>query len=238
MAETFELKCGSCDHLFDADDAGGPVYECGRCGTSFAREDSADGDSSRCPNCNIFSAKVADLACPECFDYEGLEEGVFEPPPPPTEEELAEREARRAASRVEMEKHLAESRARHEEIAVRWRELAPAFAVIRADLPAEILETFGDPEMQGSHHMLDARDGEAIARLLLGLPPAPPTRDHYEDRAELRDRWVADELWRAFEGLEAPESLWRFFGDGVRTGVREVDLAAVARRLNERKAAD
>lgn len=62
-------RCSDCDGEYseeDADQGQGPLYECGECGTRFTRDDSADGNSNRCPDCNRFAAKVADLACPEC----------------------------------------------------------------------------------------------------------------------------------------------------------------------------
>jgi hypothetical protein len=57
--------CEYCDALSD-ESAGCPLYDCESCGSRFNRDDSADGDSSRCPTCNKFSAKTADDSCAEC----------------------------------------------------------------------------------------------------------------------------------------------------------------------------
>lgn len=54
--------CGAVEDEFNAS----PLYECGNCGTIFNRENSADGDSARCPDCNKFSAKIADECCVSC----------------------------------------------------------------------------------------------------------------------------------------------------------------------------
>jgi len=62
--------CGA-EYTDDGADQGqGPLYECGDCGTRFTRDGSADGDSNRCPDCNRFGAKAADLACSECGEGE------------------------------------------------------------------------------------------------------------------------------------------------------------------------
>jgi transposase-like protein len=65
-----ELYCSSCDAIVVEDEVSEvPRYECGDCGDTFSREDSSDGDSNRCPNCNKFAAKCEDTAyCGECED--------------------------------------------------------------------------------------------------------------------------------------------------------------------------
>jgi predicted RNA-binding Zn-ribbon protein involved in translation (DUF1610 family) len=73
-------RCAGCDaELTDAetDQDQGALYECGSCGSSFSRANSADGESNRCAECGHFGAKLADLACPECG------EGELEPLDPP-----------------------------------------------------------------------------------------------------------------------------------------------------------
>jgi hypothetical protein len=68
-------RCDGCEAEFtdeDADQGQGPLYECGECGTKFTRDGSVDGSGNRCPDCNRFGGKVADLACSECGDG-GLE---------------------------------------------------------------------------------------------------------------------------------------------------------------------
>jgi hypothetical protein len=44
------------------------LYECGDCGTVFSPADSADGQSSRCPDCEQPAAKLTDRGCPDCED--------------------------------------------------------------------------------------------------------------------------------------------------------------------------
>lgn len=58
-------KCTGCD-WFEEDEPESPLYECSSCGTRFDRDNSADGSSHRCPDCNKFAAKAADYACPQC----------------------------------------------------------------------------------------------------------------------------------------------------------------------------
>ena len=67
--------CESCEFTIqdpaDNDDIS-PLYECGNCGTTFNRANSAN-DNHQCPNCNKFGAKVAEYCCPDCESVE-LEE--------------------------------------------------------------------------------------------------------------------------------------------------------------------
>jgi DNA-directed RNA polymerase subunit RPC12/RpoP len=51
---------------FVTDEPSSPLYECGDCGETFNRDGSVDGGSNRCPQCNKFAAKIADLACDQC----------------------------------------------------------------------------------------------------------------------------------------------------------------------------
>jgi hypothetical protein len=67
------FHCPDCDALVEEDSIESGLYECGECGDAFTRENSADGESNRCPNCNKFAAKIADHGCPECGTAE-LEE--------------------------------------------------------------------------------------------------------------------------------------------------------------------
>ena len=65
-------KCLSCD-VITLEDGNEPIklYECGNCGTIFSRENSADGDSHRCPDCLKFASVLrADGGCPECQESE------------------------------------------------------------------------------------------------------------------------------------------------------------------------
>lgn len=55
------LECGAI-----TEESAGSLYECGRCGTIYTQEGSADGASNRCPTDNIFGAKLSDDGCPEC----------------------------------------------------------------------------------------------------------------------------------------------------------------------------
>lgn len=71
--DAIAYRCASCGEEFTgegADQGQGPLYECGECGSPFTRDGSADGDSNRCPDCNKFGGKLADLACPECGEGE------------------------------------------------------------------------------------------------------------------------------------------------------------------------
>ncbi len=56
--------CAECEQYHE--DAGPALYGCGECGDLFNRDNSADGDSHRCPSCGKFGAKVADCSCPDC----------------------------------------------------------------------------------------------------------------------------------------------------------------------------
>jgi hypothetical protein len=64
--------CDGCEEITaDGDqDAVGPLYECADCGTRFARENSADGESHRCPDCNKFGRKISEYCCPDCGEDE------------------------------------------------------------------------------------------------------------------------------------------------------------------------
>jgi len=61
-------KCQSCEELVreEAVDPGNPLYECNNCGTVFSRNNSLNGESHQCPDCNKFASKIAEAACPEC----------------------------------------------------------------------------------------------------------------------------------------------------------------------------
>lgn len=72
-------ECGWVGHGVDVETD--KLYECESCGAKFSESNSSDGGSSRCPQCNKFSHKLADYCCPECYEGE-LEEA--------TEEELKE----------------------------------------------------------------------------------------------------------------------------------------------------
>lgn len=62
-------QCAECE-AFAEDESEEKKYECGSCGTEFTRDNSADGDSNRCPDCNKFAGKLYDNTCPECEDGE------------------------------------------------------------------------------------------------------------------------------------------------------------------------
>jgi DNA-directed RNA polymerase subunit RPC12/RpoP len=88
MAEV-AWKCEGCEEVTQ-EEPDDPLYECSRCGERFLREDSYDGDSNRCPGCNVFAAR-AGFACSQCGEgpvIEGiLVDGEWQeppaPPPPP-----------------------------------------------------------------------------------------------------------------------------------------------------------
>ena len=43
-------QCNECAGIFD--EPGGTLYECQDCDCRFTKENSADGESHRCPDCN------------------------------------------------------------------------------------------------------------------------------------------------------------------------------------------
>ncbi len=53
--------CPECDHADERSAFDIEVRECSRCGQTYVGE-----DARRCPECNIFTARVGDLACPAC----------------------------------------------------------------------------------------------------------------------------------------------------------------------------
>ena len=57
-------QCISCDVI--RDDFTECLYNCGSCGCTFTKDQSEDGESNRCPECNKFSSKEADYACADC----------------------------------------------------------------------------------------------------------------------------------------------------------------------------
>jgi rubrerythrin len=62
-------RCASCGVELtedEADQGQGPLYACGQCGSTF----SADAESNRCPDCNRYGRKLAELSCPACEDGE------------------------------------------------------------------------------------------------------------------------------------------------------------------------
>lgn len=66
MPEEIEAyRCADCNTI--SDEPGVAVYECGACSIQFSRDNSADGYSHRCPDCNKFSALTDDEACAECY---------------------------------------------------------------------------------------------------------------------------------------------------------------------------
>ena len=44
------------------------LYECPQCSTQFDRDGSADGESHRCPDCNVFSARQGDAGPCGCAE--------------------------------------------------------------------------------------------------------------------------------------------------------------------------
>lgn len=69
-----------------SEDVGGPIYECGSCGTVFSFDNEG---SNRCPDCNKFAAKYCDISCTQC---EGEAEELQEAWPCPECEVLYETE--------------------------------------------------------------------------------------------------------------------------------------------------
>ena len=65
-----ELYCSCCDTVVADDEVSDtPRYECGECGEVCSRDESADGDSNRCPDCHKF-AGLSDGDAAYCGDCE------------------------------------------------------------------------------------------------------------------------------------------------------------------------
>lgn len=62
-------ECAECGEVSE-DVEESPLYECGECGTKYNRDNSADGSSHRCPDCNKFGSKLATRHCAECSEGE------------------------------------------------------------------------------------------------------------------------------------------------------------------------
>jgi hypothetical protein len=77
------LKCDNCEETFEDETEAEPLYECQDCGDRFTQANSADGEGHRCPSCNKFGRKVADLGCPSCGEGE-LARTETQPEDPPS----------------------------------------------------------------------------------------------------------------------------------------------------------
>lgn len=67
--------CTECGKVWmPEDDIHEPLYECGSCGDVYRRCDTENG-YHRCPQCNKFGGKLADVSCPEgcTSEMEGAE---------------------------------------------------------------------------------------------------------------------------------------------------------------------
>lgn len=152
------LVCESCTAVCMPEDAGPAVYECGGCG-AFNRDQSADGDSSRCPSCNKFAGKLHDRSCPECEIGE-LEEGERWTITIGSEvlyaETLDELEAEMAAERERQDpKRIAERKAstdRVESAATAAGDARRGLGAAHRDVIVAVLTAAGiDPAMAESH---------------------------------------------------------------------------------------
>ena len=56
------FRCEECSHT--SEENGGPLYECGSCGTKFNKDSSAN-EGNLC-SCGKFSSKTGELSCEEC----------------------------------------------------------------------------------------------------------------------------------------------------------------------------
>ncbi len=50
------------------------LYQCNECGTTFSRENSADGNSHMCPDCNTVASELTTHGCPDCEEGDECEE--------------------------------------------------------------------------------------------------------------------------------------------------------------------
>lgn len=238
MTETFALQCNDCEHLFNHDDVESPLYSCSRCGSEFTRSSSMDGDSNRCPNCNIFAAKEADITCPECESGD-VEEGEFSPPPPPSEEELAAQSEQRKRSEEDMRIMATERERERAAVWAQWDgRLADAFAVIDPAMPGGLREAF-KPDWQSHSYDLSTDHAILIACYLLDVPrPELPPRTGHDERVALVDKHG---LRRAYEGIRLHEDLDRnlyqsnFDWQCVSSGIPRLALAKIAERLLEKQ---
>jgi len=239
--EVFDFECQACEHQFNDGDEGGPLYECSSCGTEFTREDSADGDSNRCPNCNKFGAKVADLTCPECQSGE-VERGEFLGPLPPTPEELAAQAAQAAKSRQHTEEMMDRHRRAREAQAAAWEALDGwQDGIDPDDTLSFVVRSFKDGS-KGTD--LRVADAERIAAVILGtqMPEPLPSviSDEYDEaRAAQIARWTVDGFARAFAGIEhhgddLATMLAEYFGGrfpSISVGIGEPEYRAIAERV-------
>jgi len=69
METVTKFKCTSCEQFFDEEELV-TMYQCNNCGTVFSKDNSADGVSHRCPDCNKFAAKLHDHGCPDGCEVE------------------------------------------------------------------------------------------------------------------------------------------------------------------------
>lgn len=77
------FRCDECDHeVEEAELEEQPLYECDSCSSNFTRDNSADGCSHRCPECNKFGRKISDYACPECNEGELTRQEIAPEPTP------------------------------------------------------------------------------------------------------------------------------------------------------------
>jgi hypothetical protein len=74
--ESEAYACNNCGETCEDLEEAVPLYGCDACGTSFTRENSANGNH-QCPECNKFGRKISDHGCPECNEGE-LEKKVSE----------------------------------------------------------------------------------------------------------------------------------------------------------------
>jgi DNA-directed RNA polymerase subunit RPC12/RpoP len=69
MVRVATHRCVECDDEYTDEAVAllGPLYECRRCDTTFARY-ASDSRSNRCPDCNRPTVRIADLGCPGCSE--------------------------------------------------------------------------------------------------------------------------------------------------------------------------
>ena len=78
VQEVVAYKCQECEAI--SEEVGETLYECLSCGTTFTKDNSADGVSHRCPDCNKFASKRADKSCIECSEGEVDDIGAYSCP--------------------------------------------------------------------------------------------------------------------------------------------------------------
>ena len=187
MSTVTAYRCPDCDELRREEDLV-RAFECSRCGGQLS-EDEAEG--RRCPDCNIFMAKIADQCCAECFaDLSGQDEDAWEGDDGELyESEEAEQEF--IAGAAERERKREEGRRRSERILA---EIDAASRARNAVLLPQLRRLY--ELLAGSGHAADLRNTVVFA--IKELERRPESGGDYTPaiKASVMARLLAPELSR------------------------------------------